>query len=92
MVVVEDLVSTGKSSLQAVDALRAADINVMGMVAIFTYLFPQAAEAFAKAGVELYTLSNYEELIATALENKYIQDSDVEVLKQWRHDPENWMK
>ena len=92
VVVVEDLVSTGKSSLQAVDALRAADINVMGMVAIFTYLFPQSAEAFAKAGVELYTLSNYEELIATALENKYIQDSDVEVLKQWRHDPENWMK
>ncbi len=92
VVVVEDLVSTGKSSLQAVDALRASDVKVLGMVAIFTYLFPQAAEAFRKADVELYTLSNYEELIATALENNYITEADVEMLKQWRHDPENWNK
>lgn len=90
VVVVEDLISTGMSSLKAVAALRQANVNVLGMVAIFTYQFPQAAAAFEEAGVDLYTLSNYTELVAEAAELNYIKPEDIEVLKQWRSAPDKW--
>ena len=90
VVVVEDLISTGGSSLKAVAALRAAGVNVLGMVAIFTYQFPQAVKAFEEAGVELTTLSNYTELVAAAAEQGYVRESDIEVLKQWRENPSEW--
>ncbi|MDE6653537.1 MAG: orotate phosphoribosyltransferase [Muribaculaceae bacterium] len=90
VVVIEDLISTGKSSLKAVEAVRAAGCNVVGMAAIFTYDFPQAQEAFRQANVNLVTLSNYGAMLESALESKYISDSDVETLRQWRQDPENW--
>jgi orotate phosphoribosyltransferase len=88
--VLEDLISTGGSSLKAVDAVRRAGCEVMGMVAIFTYEFPQAIEAFEDNNVKLYTLSNYSAVIDTALETNYIAASDVETLKKWRKNPANW--
>lgn len=90
VLVIEDLVSTGKSSLKAVEALRNAGCEVVGMEALFTYQFPVAAEAFEQAGVELVTLSNYSSLIHTALETGFICEQDVETLKQWRKDPSQW--
>lgn len=92
VLVIEDLISTGGSSLKAVSALRDAGATVVGMLAIFTYGFPVAAEAFAKAGVELNTLSNYDALIAEAVRRGYVSESDIEALKQWRQDPANWRK
>lgn len=92
VVVVEDLISTGMSSLKAVAALRDVKVNVLGMVAIFTYQFPQAQQAFAEANVELTTLSNYSELIAEAAELDYIKAEDIEVLKEWRANPSEWKK
>lgn len=92
VVVIEDLISTGKSSLNAVKALRDADIDVLGMVAIFTYGFQLADDNFNEAKVELTTLSNYNVLINQALDSEYIQESDLETLKQWRTDPGNWGK
>ena len=80
------------SSLKAVAALRDAKVNVLGMVAIFTYQFPQAQQAFAEANVELTTLSNYSELIAEAAELDYIKAEDIEVLKEWRANPSEWKK
>lgn len=91
VVVIEDLVSTGKSSLKAVEAVRAAGAVVVGMVALFSYEFPIAEENFRKAGVKLITLSNYNALIDAALASHYIQESDVETLKVWRKDPANWV-
>lgn len=90
VVVVEDLVSTGKSSLKAVEAIRKAGCQVIGMVALFTYGFPDATNNFEEAGVELYTLSDYNNLIDAALETEFITDSDVETLQRWRVDPANW--
>lgn len=92
VVVVEDLVSTGGSSLNAVEALTSAGVEVLGMVAIFTYGFPTASENFATAGVELTTLSNYGALIETAIEQNYVQESELETLKQWRESPSTWGK
>jgi len=92
VVVVEDLVSTGKSSLQSVEALRKAGANVRGMVAIFTYLFPQAENAFREANCTLVTLSDYENLIRQALATGFISEGDVESLSDWRKDPANWRK
>jgi len=92
VVVVEDLISTGMSSLKAVAALRDAKVNVLGMVAIFTYQFPQAQQAFEEAQVELHTLSNYTELVAEAAELNYIKPEEIEVLKQWRANPSEWGK
>ena len=92
VVVVEDLISTGKSSLNAVEALRQANADVVGMAAIFTYGFKTAENNFAQSNVKLHTLSNYSVLIQTALETGYVQESDLETLKQWRNDPENWGK
>ena len=90
VVVVEDLISTGRSSLKAVEALREAGAEVLGMVAIFSYGFELAAENFRKAGVELHTLTNYHILIETALSTGDIQQDQVEMLQQWRKDPAQW--
>ena len=90
VVVIEDLVSTGMSSLAAVDALRSAGAEVLGMVAVFTYGFGVAAEAFASKGVQLSTLSNYGALIEEATEAGYIKPADKEVLRRWREDPAGW--
>lgn len=90
VVVIEDLISTGHSSLKAVEAIRAAGAEVVGMVALFTYGFPIAVENFRKAGVKLYTLSNYNAMIEAALATNYIQAADVDTLKEWRKDPANW--
>src|ERR1700749_2201108 len=84
VVVIEDLISTGKSSLQAVEALRAAGCDVAGLVAIFTYGFDAADENFKKAGCRFATLSNYNALIKYAEEHQYISKEDVKLLKQWR--------
>ena len=90
VVVVEDLISTGGSSLKAVEAVRAAGCEVVGMVAMFTYGFPIAEENFRKANVKLVTLSNYNAMLETALDTNYIMESDIETLKEWRKDPANW--
>ena len=92
VVVIEDLISTGGSSLNAVKALRDAGCEVMGMVAIFTYEFSKATDAFAAAGCSLHTLSNYSALIDTAVKTGYIGTAEVETLKKWRTDPANWGK
>ena len=92
VVVVEDLVSTGGSSLNAVEALREAGCNVLGMTAIFTYGFPTAQENFAKANVILDTLSNYNTMIELAVEEGYVSADDLQTLRQWRTDPANWKK
>lgn len=91
VVIVEDLISTGKSSLKAAQAITDAGGIVVGMVAIFTYEFPAATEAFEKAGVKLFTISNYSAMIQAAVKTNYIQETDVETLKQWREDPANWV-
>ncbi|MFO7940657.1 MAG: orotate phosphoribosyltransferase [Bacteroidales bacterium] len=90
VLVIEDLVSTGKSSLAAVDALREAGANIVGMAAIFTYGFPVAQQNFEKANVELHTLSNYATLIDVALESNYINDAHLEALRYWREHPDKW--
>ena len=87
VVVVEDLISTGKSSLAAVDALNKASAEVLGMVAIFSYNFNQARRSFEEANVELTTLTNYDALIQVACDTGYIKDSDIELLKEWRFSP-----
>ena len=92
VVVVEDLISTGGSSLKAVDALRKAGFEVVGMVASYTYGFPVAEEAFKAANVRLITLSDYEHTTAIAAETGYIKKEDLEVLAEWRKDPANWKK
>ncbi len=90
VVVVEDLISTGASSLKAVEAVRKQQCDVVGMVAIFSYLFPTAAEAFAKADVKLLTLSNYEEVLEEAVATDYIAAEDIDILKEWRKNPAAW--
>lgn len=92
VVVVEDLVSTGGSSLNAVEALRDAGCEVLGMAAIFTYGFPAAAANFEKAGVKLDTLSDYNTMIQLAVEQGYVAESDLETLMEWRKNPSEWMK
>lgn len=90
VIVIEDLVSTGKSSLKAAEAIRMAGAEVVGMVAMFTYGFPVAEECFKEAGIKLITLSNYEALLKVALKTGFIGEHDVETLKQWRKDPAHW--
>ena len=92
VVVVEDLISTGGSSLKAVEALRQYGVEVIGMVASFTYGFPVAEEAFREAGVKLVTLSNYQAVVEEAAETGYIKDADKAVLAEWRKDPSVWGK
>ena len=90
VVVVEDLISTGGSSLKAVEALRQAGAEVVGMVASYTYGFPVAEEAFKEAGVTLYTLTDYEHVIAEAADTGYVSQDDLELLSQWRKNPAEW--
>ena len=90
VVVIEDLISTGGSSLQAVEALRSAGCEVLGMVAIFTYGFQKSVDNFDAARCELTTLSNYNAMIDLAVKTGYIQQSDVEKLKEWRKSPETY--
>ena len=92
VVVVEDLISTGGSSLKAVEALRGAGFEVVGMVASYTYGFPVAIEAFRQADVRLITLTDYEAVVSEALRTGYIAESDTELLNTWRKDPANWLK
>ena len=91
VVVVEDLISTGGSSLKAVEALRTAGFEVVGMVAAYTYGFPIAERAFQKAGVRLLTLTNYEAVVSVAIESGYITADQQPTLNEWRKDPANWM-
>ena len=90
VVVIEDLISTGKSSLNAVNALRNNQAEVLGMIALFTYGFSNADENFEAAKVSLNTLSDYNTLIQTAKEQDAIEASDVELLKKWRENPAEW--
>ncbi len=90
VVVVEDLVSTGKSSLQAVEAIRAAGAEVIGMCALFTYSFPLAYDAFKEAGVPLHTISDYNALMELAAEQGIIREEDKITLAQWRTAPDVW--
>lgn len=90
VVVVEDLISTGGSSLKAVEAIRANGNEVIGMVASYTYGFPVAIKAFEDANVELVTLTDYEHVVAEALETGYIHENDVALLNEWRKDPAHW--
>ncbi|ETN96860.1 orotate phosphoribosyltransferase [Zhouia amylolytica] len=90
VVVVEDLISTGKSSLNAVKALKEHGANVKGMIAIFSYGFDVAVENFEKAHLDLYTLSNYEYLLEQAIDTNYVSNKDLDTLQNWRVDPANW--
>ena len=93
VVVIEDLISTGGSSLECVDALREAGCEVLGMVAIFTYLLPKATVNFAAKDCSFKTLTNYDTLVEVAVENNYIAPQDLEKLKAWKVNPadESWM-
>jgi len=90
VVIIEDLISTGGSSLKALNALREFGCDVLGMVAIFSYGFQKAADDFLRAGCTLYTLSNYEVLIQTAIEQGYISGESLNTLQEWRTSPEIW--
>jgi orotate phosphoribosyltransferase len=92
VIVVEDLISTGGSSLMAVEALRNEGANVKGMAAIFTYGFPISEEKIAEAKLEVYTLSNYENLIEKAVEKKYVSEEELETLQSWNSNPSEWGK
>ena len=90
VVVIEDLISTGMSSLKAVDAIRQGGAEVLGMMAIFTYNFPLAQEAMKEARVNLTTLTNYDAVLDEALSIDYIEESDLSTLQNWRKAPEKW--
>lgn len=92
VVVVEDLISTGGSSLKACEALRANGNPILGMAASYTYGFPVAEQAFRQAGITLKTITCYEAVVEAALQTGYIQESDVETLKSWRENPQDWGK
>jgi len=90
VVVIEDLVSTGKSSLQVVDVLKEAGLEIAGMVSIFTYGFPVATEVFSKAGVKYYPLTDYSTLIQLAAEKQIVSSDQLEILLKWQNDPAGW--
>ena len=92
VVVIEDLISTGGSSLKAAEAVRAAGAEGLGMAAIFTYGFPVSENAFKEHKVELTTLSNYNAMIETAVATGYVKEEQVETLKEWRKSPDTWGK
>lgn len=92
VVVIEDLISTGGSSLKAVEAIRNDGSDVLGMIAIFTYGFPVADEKFKAAKVKLTTLCNYDAVLSEALATKYIGEEDIATLKEWRMNPSEWRK
>ena len=90
VVVIEDLISTGGSSLKAVEAIHRDGCEVIGMIASYTYGFPVAVEAFKNANVELVTLTNYEAVLEVAVKTGYINEEDVALLDAWRKDPAHW--
>lgn len=90
VVVIEDLVSTGGSSLKAVEAIRRDGSDVLGMLAVFTYGFPNAVKNMKEAKVELTTLCNYDAILDEALQTDYIDESELKTLQDWRHNPEKW--
>lgn len=92
VVVIEDLISTGGSSLKAVEAIRKDGSEVLGMIAIFSYGFPVANEKFKAAKVKLTTLCSYDAVLAEALSTNYIAEEDIETLKEWRNSPADWRK
>ncbi|NCB84015.1 MAG: orotate phosphoribosyltransferase [Bacteroidia bacterium] len=92
VVVIEDLISTGGSSLKAVEAIRKDGSDVLGMVAIFSYGFTSAEEKFKNAKVKLSALSNYDAVLTEALATSYIQEKDMETLREWRKNPSAWKK
>lgn len=92
MVVIEDLISTGGSVLEAVEAAKREGADVLGVAAIFTYELPKGVGNFAEKNVELVTLTNYSTLIDVALDMKYIDEADMDLLKEWKKDPANWQK
>jgi orotate phosphoribosyltransferase len=92
VIVIEDLISTGSSSLKAVEALKAAGCKIQGMAAIFTYCFKKADDSFAAAECSLVTISDYNFLIEQAVKSGYVKESDLESLKKWREAPESWGK
>ena len=92
VVVIEDLISTGGSSLKAIDALRAADLKIKGLAAIFTYGFDKAEANFKEAKCDVITLSDYDNLIKQAVSENYVTENDVESLSNWRMSPETWKK
>lgn len=92
MVVIEDLISTGGSVLEACQAAKREGADVLGIAAIFTYELPKGATNFNTAQLPLVTLTNYTTLIQTALEEGYISEDDLALLTAWKHDPENWLK
>ena len=92
VVVIEDLISTGGSSLKAVEAIRKSGSEVVGMIASYTYGFPVAKQAFSDANVRLLTLTNYEAVLEVALETGYITKEQIPMLNEWRRDPANWKK
>ncbi len=89
-VVIEDLISTGSSSLQVVDVLRGAGVDILGMVSIFSYGFQRSVDNFAKADCKLFSLSNYQDLLLAAIETGYIGQEQLSALKSWSRDPEAW--
>jgi orotate phosphoribosyltransferase len=90
VVIVEDLISTGNSSLLAVEALRAAGANIKGMAAVFTYGFDIAQENFKNANVDLFTLSNYQNLLNLAVAKRYITEEEEQTLREWNLSPSTW--
>ncbi|MEQ7187392.1 orotate phosphoribosyltransferase [Enterococcus hirae] len=92
MVVIEDLISTGQSVLEATEAAKREGANVLGVAAIFTYELPAGEENFAKAELLLFTLTNYSVLIETALAEKYIDEAELALLKEWKKNPADWLK
>ncbi len=92
VIVIEDLVSTGVSSLKAVEAIRKDGANVIGMVSIFTYDFPIATKNMEEANVELTSLSNYDAILEEAVRTEYIDESELQTLKDWRENPDTWGK
>ncbi len=90
VVIVEDLISTAKSSLQVVDVLKSAGLQIEGMVSIFNYGFDEARNALAKANIDAYSLTDYESLISLATEKRYVSETDQNSLLNWRIDPANW--
>lgn len=91
-VVIEDLISTGGSSMKAVEALREADVNVKALIAIFNYGFDVATKRFEDAKCRMMSLSDYDALVEYAVASDYIMSKDLNKLKKWREDPENWKK
>lgn len=92
IVVIEDLISTGQSVLEATEAAKREGANVLGVAAIFTYELPAGEENFAKAELPLFTLTNYSVLIETALAEKYIDEAELALLKEWKKNPADWLK